>query len=240
MTEVDSTKEDPKVVSAQLRGETIAYAVQNGVTNLAGNFIEPYISYQVQKKYSHYNHSQHGNYTQNLAGEFAGDLAGAATLIAAELICPNTLHSCTRAVRRWIDPLYTSVAHAVLAKERDAPDYEQKIDTWKTFQERNVVRSAIMLVTGISANLATQKFIVKNPSPTKVIFLGNLVSSSLTTAIGLCARLAFPVQAKGLDNWMGKKIAPWVEDKRLSDDAPASHTSYLEGHRGAELMAPSR
>jgi len=233
MTETKAHTEDPQIVTAQLRGETIAYAVQSGITNLAGNLFEPYVSYRIQKHYS----KNHGNYTQNLAGEFAGDVIGSASLIAAEIACPELLHSCTRKIRSFIDPLYTSVAHAVLASERNAPDYEQQIDQWKLFQERNAVRAGIIFTAGLAGNLATQKLIARNPSPTKVIFLGNLASSALTTAIGLCGRLAFPEYTKGIDNWMGKHIGSWVDDRKIEDNE-TSHVARLEHQTSA--LTPAR
>jgi len=239
-------KTDKKTVSAKLRGETMAYAAQSAIYNLGANFFEPYINYRVQKRYSSHDASHpgvHGNYTQNLAGEFAGDIIGSSSLILAEALIPEQLHACTRKMRSWIDPLYTSVAHIAFAKEKSEPGYEQKIEKWKTFQERNLVRSAIIATVGIAGNLATQKMLIKNPSPTGLIFAGKLASTSLTTAIGLGVRLAFPHQMKGVDRWMSKKIfAPMMQDEETpTDDAhAASHADRLVNQSDSKTLKPLR
>lgn len=239
-TEVDN--ESKPAVPAQLRGETIAYAMQNGIINLAANFYEPYINYRIQQRYAGKDTPKpgtYGNYTQNLIGEFAGDLVGSATLILAETICPEQLHACTRAMRSWVDPLYEAAAHRVLAKEKDAPDYKEKVEHWKTFQERNLVRSAIMATAGIAGNIATQKMIVGNPSPTQLIFIGKLAGTAVTTTIGLTARFTCPDQMNNMDKWMGKHIARWMGDKGIESQLPASHAEKLV-KQNSELAVQAR
>jgi hypothetical protein len=216
---VDTTadKSAPDVISAQLRGETMGYALQSGITNLVANIFEPYINYYIQQRYARQYTSKpeaHGNYVQNLAGEMAGDLIGVGTLIAAEAMCPRALHSGMQTMREWVDPFYDSMARRVLAKEQAEPDFEQKVEKWKTFQERNLVRASIIAIAGVLGNVATQK-IMGNPSPTKLIFLGKIASTSLTTALGLTSRFAFPSQMRSVDKWVGKRIAPLLQDKGM-------------------------
>lgn len=223
------TDNPSQIVSAQLRGETMAYAVQSAVYNLGANLFEPYVNYRTQKYFSSHHHNEsYGSYAQNLTGEIAGDLIGSSTLIAAEALCPEALHGFTRAARRLVDPLYSSVAHRVFADKKNEPDYEQAVQKWKTFQERSLVRSAIMATAGIAGNLATQKWLVKNPSPTHVIFAGKLISTALTTTLGLTSRLVFPEQTRNVDRWMSQHLfAPMMQDKMLEshddqDKNPAS------------------
>lgn len=240
--EPENKDKDPNTVSSQLRGETMAFALQSAFYNLGANFFEPYINYRVQKHYSKNDPSISGNYTQNLAGEFAGDVIGASTLMLAEALAPEQLHAATRKLRSWVDPLYTSVAHRVFEKEKNSPDYEKKVEEWKTFQERNLVRSAIVATAGIAGNLATQKWVIGNPSPTKVIFAGKLISTALTTTIGLGVRLAFPQQMKSVDTWVGEKVfKPWLSDKKVEGDKsrPTSHVDRLNFSEDQQL-APAR
>lgn len=236
-TGIEDKKSAP--VTAQLRGETMAYALQSAVHNLGANFFEPYINYRVQKSYS----QKGGSYAQNLGGEFAGDIIGASTLMLLEAVCPEQLHSCTRTMRSWVDPLYTSVAHKVFAKEKDSPDYEQKIEKWKTFQERNLARSAIIATAGIAGNIATQKLVIGNPAPTKLIFVGKLISTALTTTLGLTARFTFPDQMKNADKWMAKNIfAPMLKDKGMPDGESVygTYTDRLADEKSKETLAYSR
>lgn len=226
----DTTTEADHTLSAELRGETIAYAVQSGVYNLAANFVEPYINYRIQQRYSGpdaRHHGPHGSYTQNLVGEFAGDLIGCSTLILAETIMPTQLHTFTRTARTWIDPLYTRIAHAVLATHRSDTDYEQQIERWKTFQERSLIRSTIMATAGIVGNVATQKMLVGNPSPSSLIFKGKLVSTAITTALGLVARFALPQQTRRMDKWIGNHLSPMMEDKAMPTAGHVSHAERL-------------
>lgn len=206
-------------ITPALRGETIAYALQTGVMNVAANFFEPYISSRVQQRYGGTN--QYGSYGQNLAGEFAGDLIGAGTLIVAEAACPDELHHCTRTLRRWVDPVYSVIAEKALAGEKNAPDYARKLEEWKMFQERNLARSTIMATAGLAGNIATQKFLVGNPSPTKFIFLGKLASTLVTTGLGLTVRFVFPEHMKKLDQRIGKRLAPLLQQD-------TSHVEKLE------------
>jgi hypothetical protein len=211
----NKTHPDDKMVSAQLRGETMAYAFQSGMYNLAANFFEPYVGYRTQRYYSEHGGAPlaYGSYSQNLAGEFAGDVVGAATLVGAELIFPQQLHYFMRSARNWIDPLYSSAAHSVFASEKHSPDYEKKVEAWKLFQERNLVRSTIMATASIAGNIGTQKWIFGNPAPTSAVFKGKLLSTAITTAIGLSVRLAFPARMYAMDQWVGKTMfTPMLSD----------------------------
>lgn len=248
-----NTAADKKDIPAQLRAETIAYALQHGLLNLAANFVEPYINLQTQKYYSHKyappakpgtppaKPLPHGDYTQNLAGEFAGDIIGMGTLITAEMLFPRQLHQCTKAIRSWLDPLYTTVAHKALAKEKGAPDYEKKVEEWKTFQERNMARTLIMMAAGIAGNVATQKLLIKNPSPASVIFKGKLLSTTITNAVGLATRLAYPKQMNHVDEWMGKNIfAPMLNDvTHVAEKTDMSHTERLAHNNKAMDLTPA-
>jgi hypothetical protein len=224
-------KTPDKTISAQLRAETIAYALQSGVLNLGANFFEPYVSYEVQKYYSHKTPGgkapAHGDYTQNLAGEFAGDLIGSSALILAEVLFPKQLHACTRTARSWLDPLYTSVAHHVLNKEKGAPDYEQQVKQWATFQEKSLVRSLIIASASIAGNVATQKLLIGNPSPSSIIFKGKLLSTALTTAAYLTSRLAFPKQMDKMDKWMGDNFLERMM-KDVGPDYEATGLSHVD------------
>ncbi len=238
-------------ISSQLRGETMAYAVQNVAYSLAANLYEPYINYRVQRYYSKHSstHPGHGNYTQNLVGEFAGDLIGAGTLMAAESLMPTQLHSFTRSFRKWVDPVFDKLARFFLTKDCGAPDYEEKVERWKTFQERNFVRSTIMTTASIAGNIATQKWVAGNPSPVGMILAGKVASSAVTMALELGARFAFPSQLNKLDNWMGARISPMFADKEIiattkaaaSEKAPAvSHAAKLLSQQSEPTQTLSR
>ncbi|MFO0388889.1 MAG: hypothetical protein ACK502_04115 [Alphaproteobacteria bacterium] len=244
MSDVTGITQDTNTVSAQVRGETVAYAVQSGLFSLAANIYEPYISLLVQKKYANkYNfdapaHQRYGTYTQNFTGELVGDLAGASSLILAEAIAPEELHRFTRGARKMIDPLFTTVAHSVFADEKDTPDYQKHVDEWKTFQERNFVRSGIIASTGTLGNLLTQKLLLKNPSPAGVIFAGKAASTALTTAIGLASRFCFPDQMKSMDSWISKRyLVSHLEDKDL-DENHNQHVARL--HTTSPEILPAR
>ncbi len=238
MTAADDIESDTQEVSAKLRGETMAYAAQSGLYNLAANFFEPYLNYRLQKYYSEHipvgaAHHAHGTYAQNLAGEFAGDFLGATSLILAEALVPNQFHRFSRTIRSWIDPLYTSVAHAVFASQCNQPGYEEKIESWKLFQERNFVRSGVMLAASMVGNIATQKML-GNPSPASLIFEGKLASATLTTAMGLAIRFAFPMQMQGMDEWVGKHVfRPLMDDDK-------SYAEQLADQSHNRTPAPAR
>lgn len=231
MTVSGEPEPNKNTVSAHLRGETMAYALQSGIYNLAANCFEPYINYRVQKYYSGTGKDHqvaYGNYPQNLAGELAGDVIGSSALILAEALFPEQTHFCTRAMRGWVDPLYTSVAHRVFAKEKDTPGYEKKVEDWKIFQERNLVRSLIIATAGIAGNITVQKTLVGNPSPARIVFAGKLASTALTTTIGLVTRLTFPDKMRSLDNWISKKIfVPFMEDAGKKPEGDLPYTQML-------------
>lgn len=196
-------------VSAELRGEAMAYALQSGAFSIAANLFEPYINYRIQKHFAPRNilhPGQYGNYGQNLLGELAGDLTGVIGLISAEAIAPKQLHACTRTMRSWVDPLYTTVARWVLASEKNSPAYETNVREWADTHERNLVRSSIIMTANVAGNVAAQKWLIGNPSSTKLIFAGKLASSAVTTSLGLAMRLMFPDQTKNMDRWISKKI----------------------------------
>lgn len=242
-TGIDVAPADATGVSAQLRGETMAYAAQSAVYNIVANFFEPYIGTQVQKRFSGADAAhpgKHGTYVQNMAGEFAGDLIGSSTLMLAEAVAPNQLHACTRTMRGWIDPFYTKIANHVFADEKDEPGCDEKIAKWKLFQERNLVRSSIIATAGIAGNVATQKLLIGNPSSTKLILAGKLASTAVTTGLGLGMRMAFPQPMNNMDKWMSKKVfAPMMDDK-TANAAPPSHVEKLAQQGHAEALQPGR
>jgi hypothetical protein len=215
MAKTDTTNQDDKMVSAQLRGETIAYAFQSGICNLGANFLEPYVGYRTQRYFSEHGGAPkaYGSYTQNLAGEFAGDVIGSATLVGAELLFPQQLHHFMRSARNVVDPLYSSAARSIFSDQKGSPGYEQKMEDWKLFQERNLVRSGIMATASIAGNVATQRWVFANPAPTSAVFKGKLLSTAITTTIGLAVRLAFPARMHAVDQWMGSTMfTPMLSD----------------------------
>lgn len=208
-----SAPETQAPISAQLRGETMAYATQSILYNLAGNLFEPFVGQQVQKYFSRHAplHAAYGSYGHNLIGEIAGDISGAVALIGAEAVAPQQLHSFTRSIRNAVDPVYTALAEKVFQSQKNDPDYEKKMNDWKLFQERNLARSTIIATAGIAGNLVTQK-VAGNPSPVKYIFAGKLASTALTTSLGLATRMALPNQTKAMDKWIGKTMfEPMIE-----------------------------
>lgn len=203
-------------VAAQHRGDTMAFAVQQILYNIGGNFFEPYISSRVQRHYAekHLHQFKAGSYAQNLGGDFAGDIIGGSSLMIAELVAPIQLHTATRAMRHAIDPIYTTIANHVFSGRENEPGFAERKEAWKLAQERSLVRSAMMMTGGVIGNIATQKYIIKNPAPAKIIFLGKLASSAVTNAVGLVVRAVFPEQTQGLDKWMSKNwFTPLFEDK---------------------------
>jgi hypothetical protein len=228
-------------VPDELRGDTISYAIQHVAHNALANFYEPAIDSYLQKRYyeRHKNGAQgYGNYSQNLAGQFVGDVVGGGALIAAELLIPNQLHTVTRAARRAIDPLYDSVARWVLADQRDKPDYQQQVLQWKTYQERSLVRSGIMTAAAVAGNVAVQKA-VGNPSPLKVVFGTKLISTAVTAVLTLTSRLMFPDQTRKLDNLINRKIVtPLLQQD--APDSPGAHTSKLLNENSKNMFLPAR
>jgi len=202
-------------VAPEHRGDTMAFAVQQVMYNLGGNFFEPYVSSHVQKHFAKNNsHIKAGSYGQNLGGDFAGDIIGASGLMMAEVLAPVPLHTLTRKMRDMIDPVYSTIADHVFSGQKNDPNVAQQKEEWKVAQERSFVRGTLMAVGGITGNIATQKYIIKNPAPAHVIFLGKLASSTITTALGLAIRAVFPSKTQGMDKWMSKKIfTPMFEDK---------------------------
>lgn len=203
-------------VAPQHRGETMAFAVQQILYNIGGNFFEPYIGSNVQKYFAAKDprHVKAGTYRQNLAGDFAGDLIGGTSLMVAELVAPVQLHTLTRSMRHAIDPVYTTIANHVFAGKENEPDYAQHKEEWKLAQERSLVRSALMMTGGVIGNVTTQKLVIKNPAPAKIIFLGKLASSAVTNAIGLLVRTTFPDRTQGVDRWMSENwFTPLFEEK---------------------------
>lgn len=231
----DKDKAPKKGVTAQLRGEAMAFGAQSLMFQLAGNLFEPYVNYEVQRYYATHDPKhleKHGTYKQNLGAEIVGDVAGAGGLILAEVFMPGPVHYFTRNFRKAIDPIYDPVARWVFRNQKDDPDYKEKMETWKVFQERNLARSVIVAAGNIAGNVWAQKHLMGNPSPTKLIFLGKLASTSLVTGLGLVARAAFPEKTSAMDEWMSKKLfAPIVrkvDPKRKSEGDTNPDTAFSE------------
>ena len=224
-------------VSNQLRGEAMAFAAQSAVYTLFANTFEPYISYRVQKHYAERDPKhleKHGNYSQNLAGELIGDLTGAGTLIAAEALCPGPLHYCTKQFRMAIDPLYDTVARWVFKDKKNEPDYQKTVNDWKLYQERTLARSLIVSVGGIAGNVAAQKYLVGNPSPTKLILLGKAASTAVSTSIGLVARMAFSKQTKAIDQYMAKTFfTPIINGDISAEELKKQHDEHAKAEAAA-------
>lgn len=146
----------------------------------------------------------------------------------AEGLAPNQLDKARDKFTTWVDPFYSKIAYKVFYKDKDSPDYENKVAEWKSFQERSLFNAGIVATAGITGNIATQKLLIGNPSPTKAILAGKLLSATITSAIGLSVRLAFPEQTKSLDRWVGKRVfTDWLEHKRSHDGNESSHADRL-------------
>lgn len=249
MTDTSDKDASIETVSAQVRGETMAHALQSGMFNLAANFYESGINVRVQKYYhDKYGHDaskwqRYGTFKQNIMGEFAGDLSGMGTLMGLETFVPEQLHTFTRGARRFIDPLFEGVAQRVFAKYEGTPDYRPQIDKWKLFHERNFVRSGIVLAGGLTGNLLTQKLIMENPSPTKVIFMGKMLSSTVTMGLNLAIRFCYADEMKKLDSWMAEKyFSQNMEDRPLNGNGNGNggHASKVLKGRQTVTLEPAR
>lgn len=239
-------------VSNHLRGETMAFAAQNMLSNVVWNFLEPIAGVKFQKYFSNRTHDgPSGTYAQNVAGEFAGDAIGSSTLFLAELAVPEQLHGASRVVRKMVDPIYAQAAEIVFAKDKNDPDIEQRKQEWKVFQERNLVRSGVIMGAGIAGNLATQKWLLNNPSTVIAIFKGKLLTTALSSGAGLAIRAAFPEQMHGMDEWMSKKLfEPMLEntesdkektdEKNMRHDKPVSFVDKEMQRRAVADLAPDR
>lgn len=224
-------------VSNQLRGEAMAFAAQSAVYTLAANTFEPYISYRVQRYYATRDPKhveKFGNYSQNLAGELIGDLTGAATLVGLEAICPGPLHYFTRQFRYAVDPLYDAVAKFVFKDKKDDPNYQKEVNEWKLYQERNLARSLVVSIGGVAGNVAAQKYLVGNPSPTRLILLGKAASTTVSTGIGLVARMMFSKQTKAIDKYMAKTFFTPIMNNGLT---PEEIRQQEQEHKLAEERA---
>src|SRR5690606_30023783 len=122
------------------------------------------------------------------------------------------------------------------------PDYDIKINQWKTQQERNLVRASIMGVTNIAANLASQKTLFRNPAPTGVIFKGKLLSTALTTSVALAARVCFPGKTKEMDRWVSQRVCASMrdDDDHAQSHEKSGHVDRLASRSNEESLAPAR
>ncbi len=234
---IEKNAKGEDVIPAELRSDTISYAIQSFVYNLGANTYEPIVSSYTQKKACDwFNFSGYSNYRQNLGGEFAGDVIGTATLVAAETFAPNQLHSFTKTARKMVHPLYSSVANWLFSDQKNNPGYDEKIKQWTTYQERNLVRALITTSAAMVGNIATQKLLCTSKAPSGIIFLGRMVSKSLTTALGLTARFTFPKQAGAVDHWMSEHIfAKIMSDAVVNDpNLAASHTEKVRARRQSD------
>lgn len=218
-------------VTAQQRGEVIAYAVQNTVYNLGANIYEPFISSSIQKWWDP---TTHGDWGKNFGGEIMGDVAGNVALIVGETLIPQALHTGMRASRKILHPWMTSVAHWILSDHKNEPDYAAQVDRWCLLQERNAVRGAFTTIVGMAANVLSQKYLFKNDSKSSVIFAGKFASRALTTVLGSSLRLAFPHQFKAIDRTLSKHFfAPLLGDS-VEDTTPTG-AAYAEKLLGRNI-----
>lgn len=202
----------------QLRAENMAYAAQSVVFNLAGNLYEPVIQSWVQKRYAMEQGTpkQAGSWFQNVAGEFFGDVGGSTGLFLASSLVPDATQGFINSVGRMVHPVFHTVGHAVFKDQFNEPDFQAKVDKWTTFQERNFARSLIVMAGNISANIAAQKYAIRNPSPAHIIFKGKLASTGVTSALNMGLRLFAPQKMKDFDAKLGRKYF-------TTDDEPHEH-----------------
>lgn len=228
----------PRSSLDDFRAENMAYASQSVVVNIAANVVEPWLNkkwqrYSAKRDLAQYNQpkgQRYGSYWQNLGGELIGDVGGGTTLFLASAFAPGVTQGFINFTGRLVHPIFHTLGHIAFKEQFNEPDYAAKVNKWADFQEKNFARSLIVAAGNISSNVAGQKYLIKNPSPAKVIFQGKLMTTALTNSLMLFARIYAPQRMKNFDRRMGKKYFESDNggDKQQQSPQPQQQVSYAD------------
>jgi hypothetical protein len=213
-------------------GKDIAFGTQQTIFCLMTDWIDPIVGKWWQKKYGI--KEQEVTNAHVWGGELIGDFSGLAVFVALRHVFRKPFDALARGVERVADvPLeklgkkqlrYWAREHHV--QESDAA-YQQTLKDYKEFQAHNIVDSTLLAASSSIINVASQKLLLGNEQPLKVIVASKLIGTVATMGTMLGARAALPDSTKMLDKELGDRYFSKIVRKaeRLVDGKPSHHLS---------------
>ncbi|MGE0754031.1 MAG: hypothetical protein AB7L92_02600 [Alphaproteobacteria bacterium] len=191
-------------------GREVAFGIQQTFACWVTDFIDPPVSKWFQTKFGDKNHKV--THKHVWYGEFAGDTAAFAVYMFAKRVLTKPVDATIAAFKSSADPMLTRMGKKALKPwaERkhltpDDPRYQQRLQEYKQFQAENVVDSAIVASSSTLLNVATQRHLLHNHQPIKVILASKLVGAASTVALMLGLRAAVPDSMSSLDDELSER-----------------------------------
>lgn len=216
-------------------GEDIAFGLQQTVTCLATDFIDPFVSAWVQRRLGKEDPSM---LKHTVKGEVLGDGAAFFIFLAMQKWMPTPVQHLKHAALKHFDKTYDKMARSSLSGwasdhniSKDSEQYRHKVEEWKQFQADNFAKSTVISLGSIISNVAVQKW-SGNKNTIPVIALSKGIGAAITMGTVLGSRLAFPQATRRFDREMGRlvhKVHSAVGVDR--DDAIPSHVSKVGAER---------
>lgn len=205
-----TTKEQNKKERDRRTGREVAFGVQQTFACWLTDFIDPPVSRWFQNKFGDKHH--HVTHKHVWYGEFAGDSAGFVSYMLAKRLLTRPVDATTRQVRISADPLLDWLGRRSLkpwaqkqAIGKDSPRYKKKLEEYKSFQAENIVDSAIVASSATGLNVASQKLLLHNHQPVRVILASKLIGAVTTVSLMLGLRTAVPTSMQSLDEELSER-----------------------------------
>ncbi len=220
--------------SSKKIGKDIAFGTQQTIFCLMTDWIDPIVGKWWQKKYGI--KEQEVTNAHVWGGELIGDLSGLAVFVALRHVFRGSFDTLTRGVERLANKPLERLGQKQLrlwAKEHHVKEgnalYQQTLEDYKQFQASNIVDSTLLAASSSVINVASQKMLLGNEQPFKVIVASKLIGTVATMGTMLAARTLLPDSTKTLDNELNNRyFSKFVRKIERLGDSKSKHLQELE------------
>ncbi len=216
-TALTETKAMPEKESSSVYiGKALAFGGQQTAACFSTDFIDPPVSRYLQNRYGVPEHEvTHGHVWY---GEIIGDLSALPLYLAEKVLLREPLKAAADFCQSFFGSSYEKSGKKHLkcwaekhGVDENSQEYKDKLEEYKRFQAENAVDSSLVALNATTVNVLSQKYVLHNHQPLKVILGSKLVGAAATMSLMLGLRRVAPTATESLDHELSERyFAPVI------------------------------
>lgn len=203
--------------------ENLAYTINHALACTATDFIDPFVSTQMQKYLNQkvsigcgnpdHDHG-HGENWQGIVGELAGDFGAVPLTVALQHYTPWLMDGIRYIAEPVMGDLFrrgakSAATHqAKVATLNGTPfspeEYRQRARELYRYEIQHLPQGLVWTASAVVGNVMIQKHILKNPSPINDIYAGKISGAIVSSSLLFGTRSLATEKAKQWDEWATK------------------------------------
>ena len=212
--------------SAAQNAENIAYTVNHALACTATDFIDPFVSTQIQKYLNQkvsigcgHDHSDghgHGENWQGVVGELVGDFGAVPLTVALQRYAPWLMDGIRYVAEPIMGDLFRGGAISAASHQSklamlngtpfSADEYRARARELYRYEVQHLPQGLVWTGTAIVGNVMIQKHLLGNNSPINEIYAGKIAGAAISSGLLFGTRAFATEKAKQWDEWATEKV----------------------------------